>query len=117
MENNYPTFVEMQYFSKHRTDYLSDLDFKHLQDEIRQNPLKGDLILGTGGLRKIRFHDGKKEKGKRSGVRVIYYLANKVGEIWLFTIYGKNEVSDLSPQERKAFKQALELELKERGLK
>ena len=58
-------FVEMTSFSKYRTDYLSDESFSDLQLELLANPRKGDTISGTGGLRKLRWADGRRGKGKR----------------------------------------------------
>ena len=66
-------FVEMRSFEKYRSQYLSDSAYGRLQQELLTNPVKGALIVGTGGLRKIRFSDRKRGKGKRGGVRVIYY--------------------------------------------
>lgn len=52
---------------------LDNESFKALQNELMQNPEAGDVIKGTGGLRKVRFADAKPGKCKRSGLRVIYY--------------------------------------------
>jgi mRNA-degrading endonuclease RelE of RelBE toxin-antitoxin system len=57
------------------------------------HPESGDLIPGSGGLRKLRW--GAKGKGKRGGIRIIYYLVKKNKEIWLLSIFAKNELSDL----------------------
>lgn len=64
------------------------------------NPDAGDLIPGAAGVRKVRWAvDGK---GKRGGLRVIYYWITARGHILLLTLYRKSEVTDLSPNERKA---------------
>lgn len=60
------------------------------------NPEAGPLISGTGGLRKLRFADEQRGKGKRGGLRVIYYWWEAGLQFWLFTIYDKDESSDLS---------------------
>ena len=65
------SFVEMTTFSKYRADYLSDESFRDLQLELLANPRKGDTISGTGGLRKIRWADKKRGKGKGGGTRII----------------------------------------------
>jgi len=60
------------------------------------DPEAGALIPGTGGLRKLRFADGRRGKGKRGGLRVIYYWWHAGLQFWLFTIYDKEELSDLT---------------------
>lgn len=65
------TFVELSPFSKYREDYLGDDDYRELQRELMTNPEAGDVIRGTGGLRKVRFGDKRRGKGKRGGLRVI----------------------------------------------
>ena len=66
-------FVELPAFERHRTDYLDDDIFRSLQDLLMKNPLVGDLMPDTGGLRKLRFADARRGKGKRGGLRVVYY--------------------------------------------
>ncbi len=78
-------------------------------------PLAGDVIQGTGGLRKIRFADPRRQKGKRGGLRVIYYFWRDGGQFWLFTLYDKDEAADLTAAERKAVKALLEAELTARS--
>lgn len=65
-------FVELPAFERYRADYLDDEAFRALQDELMKNPSAGDGIEGTGGLRKVRFADGRRGKGKRGGLRIIY---------------------------------------------
>jgi hypothetical protein len=78
------------------------------------NPEAGDVIPGTGGLRKLRFTDERRGKGKRGGLRVIYYWWNSGSQFWLFTVYDKDEMSDLTDSERKALKDMIKQELEER---
>ena len=66
---------------------------------------------GTGGFRKIRWRDTRRGKGKRGGLRVIYYLLTEDAQIWLFTLYDKDEMEDLSATEKAALKRAIETEL------
>lgn len=68
--------------------------------------------MGTGGLRKLRFEDKRRGKGKRGGLRVIYYYQTNAGEFLLFSIYDKDEVIDLTSKEKGLFKAKLEDELK-----
>jgi hypothetical protein len=108
-------FIELPPFERRRQDYLDDEVYGEFQRTLLANPLAGDVIEGTGGLRKIRFRDSRRSKGKRSGVRVIYYWWLKGSQFWLFTIYDKDEVSDLTPAEKKALKALLESEVAARN--
>lgn len=105
------TFVEMTSFEKHRASYLSDDDYRELQQELLANPRKGDTISGTGGLRKVRWADKQRGKGKRGGTRVIYYLYDEGHQFWMFLIYDKDEMTDLTPDQKKLFRKALTLEI------
>jgi hypothetical protein len=75
------------------------------------NPEAGDVIEGTGGLRKLRHADLRRGKGKRGGLRVIYYWWDGKRQFWLFTLYDKNEMDDLSSNEKKMLKDMLKREL------
>lgn len=106
------TFVELPPFQRVRADYLTDEAFRSLQVMLLRNPEAGDLIPGTGGLRKVRF--GTETKGKRGGLRVIYYWWVGGAQFWLFTVYGKNEMSDLTKREQAALSEMLDREVKAR---
>lgn len=69
------------------------------------------MIEGTGGLRKVRHADEKRGKGKRGGLRVIYYWWESGRQFWLFTIYNKDEIDDLTPAQRNLLKEMLKKEL------
>ena len=103
-------FVELPAFSRHRTDYLDDDGFHALQQAMMQRPEAGDVIEGTGGLRKLRFGDPRRGKGKRGGLRVIYYWWGGRSQFWLFTLYDKDEMNDLTARDRKLLKSMLEAE-------
>lgn len=79
-----------------------------------KNPQAGDVIEGTGGLRKVRQADTRRAKGKRGGLRVIYYIWVGGLQFWLFTLYDKDEMTDLSPSEKKVLKALLKTELESR---
>jgi len=70
------------------------------------NPREGDVIQGTGGLRKVRV--ASKGKGKRGASRVIYYYLDDRRRFYLLTIYGKNEMSDLTADQKKQLKAFME---------
>jgi hypothetical protein len=82
------TFVETRLFSRLVGDYLSDDEYAALQWVLASDPLSGDLVKGSGGVRKVRW--GVAGRGKRGGVRVIYHARIHEGEIWMLTIYAKN---------------------------
>src|SRR3954468_3193207 len=92
-------FIETSFFSRYRERYLDDDQFRALQSAIANNPRVGDLMPGSGGARKLRWADPRRGKGKRGGLRVIYYFLSSDGQIWLLTLFDKNEMKDLSPQQ------------------
>jgi len=103
-------FLEAPAFSKFVHTYLKDDDYASLQRYLEQWPDAGDLIPGTGGLRKLRWHDPNRGKGKRGGLRVIYYYFLSDQQVWFLTIYDKDEAADLSPSDKKQLRQAIEAE-------
>jgi hypothetical protein len=107
-------FVELPAFERHLADYLEDDGFSELQAVLMDAPEAGDVIQGTGGLRKLRFADPRRRKGRRGGLRVIYFWWATGKQFWLFTLYGKDEASDLTPDQRKALRAMLKEELEAR---
>ena len=79
--------------------------------ELASNPEKGDLVPGTGGFRKMRWADARRGKGRRGGLRLIYYYFASDQQIWLMTIYSKDQAADLTTSEKKALKAAIDGEL------
>ncbi|SAL10056.1 Toxin HigB-2 [Caballeronia arvi] len=108
-------FVELPPFQRYRSDYLTDEEYRELQLQLLANPEAGDLIKGTGGLRKVRFGDRRRNKGKRSGLRILYYRWVDGAQFWMFTIYDKNEMSDLSSRERATLSSLLDIEVSRRS--
>lgn len=111
------SFWELPSFERHREDYLDDDAFKQLQALLMDNPEAGNVIKGTGGLRKLRFADEKRGKGKRGGLRIIYYWRVSEDQFWLFSVYDKDEASDLTAKERAALKARLDQEITARSAK
>src|SRR5574343_884124 len=107
-------FVELLAFAKYRADYLDDEGFRGLQQAMLKNPEAGDVIEGTGGLRKLRHGDPRRGKGKRGGLRVIYYWWDGGRQFWLFTLYDKDEMENLSADEKKVLRGMLKAELEAR---
>ena len=87
-------FIETTGFSKLREDYLNDTQFNLLQLYLINYPDAGDVIRGSGGVRKLRF--GLPGHGKRGGLRVIYYWMSKDEQTLFLTAYRKTEAGDLS---------------------
>jgi hypothetical protein len=82
------SFIETRLFSKLVGEHLSDEEYARLQEALIRDPEAGDLIPGSGGVRKVRW--GVKGRGKRGGIRVIYYARTRQGQIWMLTLYAKN---------------------------
>lgn len=107
-------FIELPAFEKHRSDYLDDDLLHRFQQELLKNPEAGDVVEGTGGLRKIRVIDQRRNRGKHGGLKVVYYWWSGLDQFWLFTLYGKNEQDDLTPQQKCLLKQMLHREIEAR---
>lgn len=102
-------FVEFPNFTKRVTVLLDDEDYRKLQAALIANPELGDLIRGTGGLRKARW--SAKGRGKRGGVRVIYYWITRRDQVLMLVIYPKSARDDLTPDERRLLAKLVEREL------
>jgi hypothetical protein len=108
-------FWELPSFKRLREGYLQDKEYEGLQANLMKDPEAGDVNKGTGGLRKLRYADAARGKGKRGGLRVIYYWNMVNDQFWLFTLYDKDEAVDLTANERKALKEALDRQIKDRS--
>jgi hypothetical protein len=104
-------FIEAPAFTRYLSDYLNDDDYRELQAKLAANPEFGDLMPGTGGFRKARWADVRRGKGRRGGLRIIYYHFKSDGQVWLMTLYDKSEASDLTAREKKALQTAVKSEL------
>jgi len=109
-------FWELPSFARHRERYLNDDEYRVLQIEMMSNPTAGTVIQGSGGLRKLRHVHAAKNKGKRGGIRVIYFWRLSEHEFWLFSIYGKDQTMDLTPEQLQALRRRLKSELQQRGV-
>jgi hypothetical protein len=107
-------FIDAPAFTRYVSEYLADEEYRQLQYQLANNPELGSLMPGTGGFRKVRWADPRRGKGRRGGLRIIYYYFLADEQIWLITLYDKNEASDLSPKVKKTLKGAVEKELQAR---
>jgi mRNA-degrading endonuclease RelE of RelBE toxin-antitoxin system len=93
------TFIQLVVFFKSASKLLSDEDVRLLENFLLENPKSGRVIEGTGGLRKMRW--AKMGLGKRGGVRVVYFWAERRSTLYFFDVYNKTERLDLSASDKK----------------
>ncbi len=99
-------FIETSIFTKLLSHYLSDDEYQVLQMYLMEHPNTGNIIRGSGGVRKVRWSIGN--KGKSGGIRVIYYWKNSASEIWMLTMYAKNEKESIPGHILKQIAQEIE---------
>lgn len=87
------SFIETKLFSRLVAEILTDEEYSSLQKALIKDPEAGDLIPGSGGIRKLRW--GVAGRGKRGGIRVVYYARVRRGQIWMLTLYAKNVVDNI----------------------
>jgi mRNA-degrading endonuclease RelE of RelBE toxin-antitoxin system len=95
-------FIETPVFTRQVLELLSDEEYAEFQQFLMENPDAGDVIEGTGGLRKVRWKQGG--KGKRGGVRVIYYFVDAADQLRMLLIYRKGIQDDMTPDQRRQLK-------------
>ena len=101
-------FIEASSFTKLLSKYLTDDEYRALQTYLMQKPDAGNLVKGSGGVRKVRW--ASEGKGKSGGVRVIYYWNKADHEIWMLTIYSKSERSTIPGHILKQISEAIDNE-------
>ena len=94
------TIAEIPLFIKQAEAIWDDDERQEFIDFISSNPESGDLIPGTGGVRKVRW--SRAGSGKRGGARVIYFYYNPDAPLYLLMAYAKAEKTDLTPDQKKA---------------
>lgn len=102
------TFIETRLFSKLADELLGDDGLLALQVHLLQHPESGDLIRGFGGVRKVRW--ALPGRGKSGGIRVIYYLRLRQGQLWLLTLWPKNVTESNSGPLLKKIKEEIDEE-------
>ena len=100
------TVVETPLFAKLSTDYWNESERLEFISMLAADPTSGDVVSGTGGVRKIRWT--RPGGGKRGGVRVIYYNMIERGEIWLLLIYAKSAKENIPNHVLKNIREELE---------
>ncbi len=100
------TFIELQPFAAVRDKYLNDDEFTAFQLYLSGHPDAGDVIPHSGGCRKLRW--SAEGRGKRGGVRVIYFLLLNPGQIVLVTMYVKNVKENIDPKLLRRLKEVFE---------
>ena len=84
-------FIETPTFTALIAEYLEDDEYWALQSFPANDPEAGDVMPGTGGFRKLRWADRRRGKGKRGGLRAIYYYLSADAQIWLITLHDKGK--------------------------
>lgn len=90
-------FIETPTFTRLLTDLLTDDEYTDLQNTLVENPERGDILRGGGGIRKLRF--ALAGRGKSGGVRVIYYWIRENEQIYMLLIYPKSKKDTLTDRE------------------
>jgi RelE toxin of RelE / RelB toxin-antitoxin system len=93
--------IELAGYRRRASELLTAVEQDAVIDLVAYEPTCGDVIPGTGGLRKVRL--GRGGSGKRGGARVVYYFHDPAMPIFLLALYAKNEKGDLSAREKKEF--------------
>jgi len=94
-------FVESSNFTKSISGHITEADYREFQLSLILNPNAGRVMPGCGGLRKVRYIDPRRGKGKRGGLRIIYLFLPEQDWNFLLDIYGKDEKDDLTREEKK----------------
>jgi mRNA-degrading endonuclease RelE of RelBE toxin-antitoxin system len=100
------TFIELHPFAAVREKYLNDEEFASLQSYLTSHPQDGDVVPRSGGCRKLRW--AVEGRGKRGGIRVIYFIRVSPGQIVLVTMYAKNVKGNIDPELLRRIKEAFE---------
>jgi hypothetical protein len=100
------TFIETTLFTSLISEYLGDEEYREMQNYLMELPEAGKIIRGSGGIRKLRW--SRPGMGKSGGVRVIYYWAKSHHEMYMLTLYSKNERENIDAATLKRIAKELE---------
>lgn len=106
MTYNTVVFIETTHFTNWAGKYLPDEEYTELQHYLMQHPEAGQIIRGSGGIRKLRW--SRQGMGKSGGVRIIYYWAKPRHQIYMLTIYSKSEKENIDAETLKRIAKHLE---------
>ena len=98
------TFIESAAFERVRPLYLDDDEYAELQEFMIQNPEAGNIVSGSGGVRKLRWR--REGVGKRGGLRVIYFVRYQPNEFWMLALYAKAKQENLPAHILRQLKEA-----------
>ena len=97
-------FIESPAFERVRTVYLDDDEYADLQQFMMRNPEAGNIVRGSGGVRKLRWR--RQGGGKRGGLRVIYFVCYQPNEFWMLALYAKARQENVPAHILKQLKEA-----------
>ena len=98
--------VETRIFSRRIKELMSDDEYRALQETLVNRPGMGDIVQGTGGLRKVRWK--QEGHGKSGGVRVIYYWMTEDEQLYMLYVYPKSKQEDLTAEQKRVLKSIVE---------
>jgi hypothetical protein len=104
------TVTELPEYIRCANELFNEVERKPIIDYLAAHPRAGNLMEGTGGIRKLRWARGG--RGKSGGVRVIYYYHDQRIPLYLLTVFGKNEKSNITKSERNELAKLVELLVK-----
>jgi hypothetical protein len=108
------TFIQPTSFASEWRRYgLTDEDLQALEIEIMRRPESGAVMIGTGGLRKMRFAPPSWNRGKSGGLRVCYVVFVEAAQCYLLSMFQKNEMANLSDADKREWRQWIEAKRKE----
>jgi len=102
------SFIETRLFSRLVQDYLTDDEYRKLQFALMENPEAGNVVPGSGGVRKLRWR--ATGRGKRGGYRIIYFVKATPRIIWMLTMYSKNETVNIPAHVLRQIREEIENE-------
>jgi hypothetical protein len=103
-------FIETSVFTRRIIDVLSDDEYRLLRAALLRRPAQGDLIEGTGGVRKLRWRE--EGRGKRGGLRLIYYWYAEREIFFMLFLYRKSDQKDLTTDQRRILARVVKQEFK-----
>jgi hypothetical protein len=100
------SFVETKLFTRLVQEYLTDDEYRQLQALLMQQPDAGEVVPGSGGVRKLRWRASG--RGKRGGYRVVYFAKREQGVVWMLTMYPKNVKDNIPAHVLRAIRREVE---------